>query len=594
MADSKVNEKERWVDSLLGRMTLEQKVGQLMVTGFYGPFITPDIVELIGKYHVGGLRITQKFHGGTGDHRTGIHLPHYLLRSSRDPGPKTYDRPADLRRMSCTPVEYAETLNRLRDYALDRKDGIGLHMTFDQEGEGADLFFGQRLFPHPMGLRASNSPELAYKVAVGIGRQARALGGNMIHSPVLDVNTNPENPEIGPRAYGENPDDVTKYALESLRGFQETGITATAKHFPGRGASDKDAHYGLPVIDLDRETLMTEHLAPYKALIDAGLPAVMAAFTAYPGLGGGDVPAATSREIVTGILRDEFGFEGVVTSDAIQMGGLLEKFEIGEAVIRCLVAGCDLFLSRAVTPVNEYILGKVLDAVKSGRYPESQMDESVARILRMRWDMGLADNGGKVDASKAGDIFYDQSIIDTTVEAAEKSTLLLRDDANLLPLDPDQSVLLIEQIHHFHSFINTPYSHPGLLWEEMCKLSDNVSIVLIREKYRKEDEKAVFRRLDKADVIVSTSYYNYRTGAIMIPLLNKIRRKTDKPIILVSNSPYEKFGVPEDFPTAIVSFCPSGRENIRVVAQALFGKVELTAELPSRVTADTSQVAGEE
>ena len=374
-----------------------------------------------------------------------------------------------------------------------------------------------------MGLRASGEPRLAYNVARAIGKQARALGANMIHSPVLDVNTNLNNPEIGTRSYGNTRDSVIEYALQSLKGFQETQITATAKHFPGRGASDKDAHFGLPFVDLDEETLREVHVAPYKALIDAGLPAVMAAFTAYPALGTGDIPAAASKEIITGILREELGFNGVITTDAVQMGGLLEKYEIADAVIRCLQAGCDLFLSRAVTPVNEYLLARVAEAVKTGAYPESQLDESVQRILSMRWDMGLAKDGGKVIAANAGDFFDDPFVVDTAVKAAQKCTVLFRDEAGLLPLKPDQRVLLVEQVHHFHSFINDMYAHPGLLWEELCALSDNVSVVLIRERYTKQDELAVLNRLSEGDVIVATSYYNYRTGAIMIPLLEKLR-----------------------------------------------------------------------
>ncbi len=128
--------------------------------------------------------------------------------------------------------------------------------TYDQEGEGADFLFNRRLFPYPMGLAASGEPELAYRVALASGRQARALGANMIHSPVLDVNTNPRNPEIGPRAYSDDPAVAAQYAAQSLRGYSEAGIIATGKHFPGRGESEEDAHFGLPVVKLDRAAFM--------------------------------------------------------------------------------------------------------------------------------------------------------------------------------------------------------------------------------------------------------------------------------------------------------------------------------------------------
>jgi beta-N-acetylhexosaminidase len=574
-----------WIDGLMGRMNLDQKVGQLMVFGFMGPVINPHIVELITKYHAGGLRIAQKFHGGSSEHMT-------VLAGKQPPNPadkpdaNTYYRPADLntKRVHCTPEEYADTLNTLRDMALNRKDGIGLHFTYDQEGEGADFLFQQRIFPYPMGLAASGDPDLAYRVALASGMQARALGANMIHSPVLDVNTNPRNPEIGTRSYSDDPSLVAQYALQSLRGYSEAGIIATGKHFPGRGESEQDAHYGLPVVKLDRETFMRQHVAAYKPLIDAGLPAIMAAFTAYPCFGSDEVPAATDAKIMTDLLRGELGFKGVVTTDNIQMNGLLQKYEMGEAVIRCLVAGCDLILCRAESPITKHLIAKVLEAVNTKRYTEKMLDESVRRILTMRWNMGLAHNGGKVDVQKAGQPFNDPFVAAVANEAAEKSIVVLRDDGNVLPLKRETKVLLVEQIHHFHSFINTMYAHPGMLWEELRKRSDNVAVVLINEKFSETDKAAVLERLKESDydVIVTTSYYNYRSHATMTGMLAEMQQY-QKPIVIVSNSPFEAFGIPAGFPTGIVCFAPNGRENLSAVADILYGKKKSTAKLNVRL-----------
>lgn len=563
--------KETWVDQAMGRLSLEQKVGQLMVFPFYSHVITPDVVDLIKNHHVGGLRICQKFHPGSGEGRSGTTPKEYEARSSRDPCPLTYDRPPSLERISSTPQEYAAALNTLRDIAMDRDAAIPLHATFDQEGEGADFLFHQRLFPFPMGLRNSGDPELAYRVARAIGAQTRALGANMIHSPVLDVNTHEENPEIGPRAYSNDPAEVIRYARETLRGFRETKIIATAKHFPGRGPSDTDAHFGLPVIDLDGETMRRVHVEPYRVLIQEGLPAIMAAFSAYPGLGAPDTPGATSRAIIHDLLRNELGFTGVVTTDNVQMGGLLEKYGIAEAVLRCLQAGCDLVLCRTYTPARIHILETIIQAVQDGTYPERDLDQSVQRILRMRWDMGLAENGGKVDPALAAAPFDDPEVKQTAMDAARESILLQRDRGQLLPLRPNQKILLVEQAHHFHRFINNSYSHPGMLWQEMLRHSDQVAAVIVEEKVTETDRAAVRRRLDWPDVIVATSYYNYRTGAVMLPLLDELLA-TGKPVIVVTNTPYSHFGAPEAFPTVLVCYCASGRENIQVVAEVLFGK----------------------
>lgn len=554
----------RWVDERLGGMDLDQKVGQLMVFAHYGTFITPDTAELIRRHHIGGLRIAQKFAPGCSDGRG---------KEGGAVGRGTFDRPAEMQRIGCTPGEFAGTLNTLRRMALDRPGGIPLHTAFDQEGEGADFLFEQRLYPHPMGLAAAGDPELSYRVARMLGRQTRALGANMIHSPVLDVNTCADNPEIGPRAYGEDADTVTRFALASLRGFSEAGIAATGKHFPGRGHSDSDAHFGLPEIALDRETLMREHVAPFKALIDAGLPCIMAAFTAYPALGANGVPGATCREIVTGLLREELGFNGVVTTDNIQMGGLLSRFnnDMGEAAVSCLIAGCDLVLCRATDRQPFQVLKAVKQAVRDGRYSEAQLDASVQRILEFRWKLGLAETGGLVDAEKAGALFDDPECKALADEAAERSVTVVRDRAGLLPLPRDRKILLVEQIHHFHAFINNTYSHPGMLWQEMLRHLPDLSTVAVNEKMTESDRDTVRRRIQEADVLVATSYYNYRSHAIMIPFLEELRA-TGKPLAIVSNTPYEKFGVPEWADTAVVCYCPSGRENMRAVAHVLCGE----------------------
>jgi beta-N-acetylhexosaminidase len=579
-------DKNRWVDNIMGSLTPEQKVGQLMVLAFYGPIITPDVVELVTKYNVGGLRITQKFAPGMETLRTGKTRPDFLRRSDKLPDVTTMDRPPEMKRIGCTAAEYAQTLNNLRQMAMDRPGSIPLHFTIDQEGEGADLFMGVRLFPSPMGLSATNDRRLIYNVALAVGKTCRAFGINMIHSPVLDVNTNPKNPEIGPRSYSDNPRDVIINAMETLKGFSEAGIIATAKHFPGRGESEQDAHFALPVVNLSREKLMMTHLAPYKALIEAKLPAIMAGFSSYPAFDGigTEIPAATSRKIVTELLREELGFEGVITTDSIQMTGLLVKYEMGEAVVRCLQAGCDMILCRFMTPQRKYIIDCVIEAILCGKYAQSQLDASVHRILNMRWDMGLAENCGMVDASKAELLFEDDIIKSTATQAAEKSVLLLRNSKKLIPIRKNQKVLLIEQIHHFHSFINGTYSHPGILWLQMREHSENVSVVLVTEGINENDKKAVWDRLsaEEFDLIVSTSYYNYKTGSIMRDFIKQIHCKY-KNLIVVANTPYEHFGVPNDIDTAIVTFCPSGRENIKAVADVLYGKLKPTAKLNIRL-----------
>lgn len=570
--------KEKWVSDLLGSMSLEEKVGQLLVLGFCGPVITPDVVEMIKKYHVGGLRISQGFRNITlfNDVKPGETPDEMTLKSLYYASGSNRDFCSKVPTVS-TPREYAMVLNTLREHALSRPHSIPLHFTIDQEGSASDdLVSGQRLFPHPMGITATGDKNLAYKVAKAIGMQARALGVNMIHSPTIDVNTNPRNPEIGTRAYSSKTIDVVEYALETLRGFNETKLIATGKHFPGRGESEADAHWGLPSVQLDYRTLQDVHIEPYRRLIEAGLPAIMMAHCCYPALGIVDKPAGMSKELINDFLRGELGFKGVITTDNMMMGGVLKKYEMSEAIIEMLVAGCDLILCRDESPIRIKIFDKIVEAVKTGRLKEDELDKKVERILNMRYDMGIVENGGLVDLGKTNDSVYEPFVLDVAKEAAEKSTLVSKNEEGLLPLDKNTKVLLVEQIFPTQERSNNMYSHPGLLWEEMCKCSENVASVEIPNTPTEEDRKRILRRIEEADVIVTTNYYYHKTASAISDLVREM--KTYKPVIVVTNTPYE-FGSPKDFGTVITSFNPGGRECLEAVAKIIYGELEATAKL---------------
>lgn len=569
--NSNMKHKETYIDELMGKMSLEQKVGQLMVLGFCGPIITPDIVELIKKYHVGGLRISQKFRymSITHDVKPGTQPDESTSRSIYYPEGTHRDFSQFKAPTSASASEYAKVLNKLRSISMDRELGIPIHFTADQEGAACDdLLGGQRLFPHPMGIVASGDPGLAYKVALASGRQLKASGVNMIHSPVLDVNTNPMNPEIGTRSYSGVTDEVIRYAKEAIRGYSDAGLVCTGKHFPGRGESISDAHWELPVVDLDYETLMDQHIRPYKELIEAGLPAVMSAHSRYPALGVNDIPASTSKRVITELLRDELGFKGLITTDNMMMGGILRKYEMVEAVIQIINAGHDLVLCRDETPLRLRILEGVVAAVKDGRIAESRIDESVIRILGMRHDQGLFNGDGIVDPAAAQKIIDDPQVVSATEEAAQKSTTLLRDREKLLPLFKDRKVLLVEQNFPTHEFSNNMYSHPGLLWEAMCRHSNNVSCVEIGYVPTDHDMVRVKRRIGEADILVMTNYYYHKNATSNSEMVREIM-KSGKQIIVVANTPFP-FAAPDEFGTVIVCYQPGGPEHMNAVADIIY------------------------
>lgn len=244
-------QKHPQVDELLGKMNLEQKVGQLFVFSLFGSQIRPDTYDRILRMNCSGLRVYQ------GDRmfrrymrpKSGELQGQYRIPKGRDRDFLRQPPPY------ISAPQFAEHLNQVKRLGMDRPLGIPLHLVLDQEGDCWSDFIkgGVHFFPFNMGLAASGDKQVCYRAAKAVARQLCAVGINMIHSPVLDVNTNPENPEIGTRSFSADPNVCGTFAMEMLRAFDEQNLIATGKHFPGRGASNVDAHFDLPVINLPRE-----------------------------------------------------------------------------------------------------------------------------------------------------------------------------------------------------------------------------------------------------------------------------------------------------------------------------------------------------
>ncbi len=314
--------KQKYIESLISKMSLEQMVGQCLVLGYVGTLITPEILSRIRKYTPAGLRTGLYWRMRTAKHDPGCTPPAFAYRMLRTPSGTMKDLVEDIPVPYCTNEEYCHFLNTLKMENLVGKNSIPMHITFDFEGDlSCDYYHGGIYqFPSYMGIARSNDPKMAYYQSYAIGAQLSPIGFSWSHSLVLDVNTNPLNPEIGTRSFGEDAETVINYASEAYKGWKAQGIIATGKHFPGRGASTTDAHSGLPIINLTTREI-EEHLRPFKALINMGLPAIMTAHTAYPKIDPSGLPATLSKTFLTDLLKNDMGFKGVVTTDAMAMGG---------------------------------------------------------------------------------------------------------------------------------------------------------------------------------------------------------------------------------------------------------------------------------
>ena len=287
----------------------------------------------------------------------------------------------------------------------------------------------------PVGRRVSfksGEERFAYELGRVTALEGRAAGVHVTFSPVVDVNNNPSNPIINTRSYGADADLVSRLAAAHVRGIQDHGMLATAKHFPGHGDTGTDSHVDLPFITVDKARADTVELPPYRSAFDAGVAGIMSAHIAFPALTGDSVPATLNPRLLTELLRDELGFEGMVYTDALDMGAIVDGWGAGMSGVLALEAGADVLLQMMPDDVP-VLIDAVLEAVQSGRLTESRIDASVRRILNAKQRLGLHENA-RVDIERIPEVVGTSAHLRIATEAAERSITAVRNSDGLLPL----------------------------------------------------------------------------------------------------------------------------------------------------------------
>lgn len=334
------------VDSVLTSLTVRQRVGQLIVPWLSGAYTAADdslfleAARWVDSLQVGGIIISV---GG--------------------------------------PFDIAAKLN-----ALQQRTRLPLLISADLEWGAAMRVIGATAFPQIMAAGATGDSNDAYTIGAAGAFEGRAVGIHVNFAPDADVNNNPANPIINTRSFGEDPRAVSTLVRAYIRGVHDGGMLATLKHFPGHGDTETDSHLGLPVITAGYARLDTLELIPFRAGIGAGADVVMSAHIAFPALTGTDDPGTLSAAVLTGLLRDSLRFNGLVVTDALQMGAIVNKFGAGEATVRAFLAGSDLLLMPA-SP--DSALDAMMAAVASGRITHSRLDASVRRVLAIKQHLGL-------------------------------------------------------------------------------------------------------------------------------------------------------------------------------------------------------------
>jgi beta-N-acetylhexosaminidase len=337
------------------------------------------------------------------------------------------------------PLEMAVKLNMLQDMAT-----VPLLVSADMEhGPGQVLNAGTILpyglengggtrFPPLMGLGATGEERFAYELGRITALEGRAAGVHVTFAPVVDVNNNPGNPIINTRSYGADPALVSRMAAAHVRGIQDHGMLATAKHFPGHGDTGVDSHVDLPFITVDKARADVVELPPYRAVFDAGVAGVMSAHIAFPALTGDSVPATLNPQLLAGLLREELGFEGLVFTDALDMGAIVDGWGAGMSGVLALKAGADVLLQMMPDDVP-VVIDAVVEAVRTGELTEARIDASVLRILNAKQKLGL-HTSARVDIERIPHVVGTGEHLRVAAEAAERSITVVRNNDGLLPL----------------------------------------------------------------------------------------------------------------------------------------------------------------
>ncbi len=336
----------------LKAMTLQEKVGQLVIVGVEGNSIDEYSTKLIKEYHVGGFIL--------------------FKRNIQDSS------------------QLVNLLNSLKDTnAINSK--VPLFLSVDEEGGRVSRLPEElKKLPTNKVIGARNDSILSYKIGGLLGEALKAFGFNMDFAPVLDINSNPKNPVIGDRSFGAKPELVADLGVQTMKGIQDQGVISVIKHFPGHGDTSVDSHVGLPKVKHGYERLESFELVPFRKAIESGADVVMIAHILLPELDATN-PASFSKTVITDLLRTKMNYGGVVITDDFTMGAIVKNYDMAAAAVKSIQAGGDIVLVCHEFKKQEAVVKALLDAVRTGELSEERIDESVYRILSLKEKYELAD-----------------------------------------------------------------------------------------------------------------------------------------------------------------------------------------------------------
>jgi beta-N-acetylhexosaminidase len=568
-----------WVDSTLAALTLREKAAQMVWPFMLGDYVAEDspawtrLKRYAAEDRVGGFIMS-------------VGSPFDIATKANE-----------LQRASRTPLLFS----------ADFETGAGFRVRGGYFLPNAIDLGGATVFPLQMALGAAGDESLAYDVGRVTALEGRALGIHLAFGPVLDVNNNPANPVIGARSLGEDPKLTARLGAAVVRGVQEHGMLATGKHFPGHGDTETNSHLSLSTVTASRARLDSVELVPFKAAIEAGVGAIMTYHGILPALDPSGVPATLSSGVLSGVLRQELGFRGLIVTDAMDMIGVVQQFGAAESAKRAVAAGADVLLMP--TDIAGTIEA-VVAGVREGRYDERRLDVSVRHILALKERFGLQRNRYvSLDSVRA--IVGDTSHVAVARRVAERSLVLVKDSLRQVPIAPARGrpVLSITYARRsdlgagvtFNAELRRLLAPPRAVGDSPYETRTDIDPV--RSEYMSADDPApdfsrLLRAADSASVTIVGSYVNIGSttataGApgAFLEFVRELTTRGVRPIIVAHGSPYLLQQVPQ-VPAYLVAWGPNSASQ-GAAARGLLGAIPIGGKLPIRIPPVAAIGAGE-
>jgi beta-N-acetylhexosaminidase len=532
-----------WVEKLLGELTLEEKIGQMFMPVYRD---LDQAKELVQQFHVGGL---------------------WFARTEAK--------------------KIAADLNVLQQCST-----VPLLISVDFEKGAGTYVDGATDLPINMALGASRDPMIVLRAASMTAKEARAIGVHINFAPVMDVNNNAANPIINTRSYGEDPSLVATMAKAAIEGYQNNGLLATGKHFPGHGNTSTDSHASLGTVESSAEELEKIELYPYKAVLESTPPSsIMSAHLWMKAIDKEPVPATLSPKVMTELLRNRLGFKGLLFTDAMEMGGITKNYTYDDAVVKAILAGCDIILFPVHTDKG---IAAIKKAVEDGTISQERIDQSVKRILIAKTLVGLQSNR-MVDIDKISSIVGIPQHYAAAKEISAACITLVKDSLSILPIQEKKNIGLLTI---FNSDKATMTSRDITNFpDEISKLASSVIYKKIPVQFSDKDIEDALEIAKQSDIVVIGAYIRIvlASGTVELPqnlmeLINKIR-VTNPNIVLVSfGNPY----IIKSLPGISTYVCcyDNAQAMQETASEALFGKVKFKGILPVTISKEFPYGAG--